>query len=188
MMRHLHRASEWCYRFSKAPALIAVILLFLLFVGLVLPNVAGRLAYPTGAEGSPDTSFLYSADDLYAMAESYGPEGRASYIYSRFTFDLIWPLVYLLFLVVSISYLFRSLPPASPMRLLNLLPLGGMLFDLLENSAASVVMYRYPLPTPLVAELAPVFTFLKWLFIGASFVVLAAGLLVFVLRRLRDRT
>lgn len=150
--------------------------------------MAGNLADLTGVEISPDTSILYSADDLYAMAEAYGSGGRGYYIYSRYTFDVAWPLVYLLFLATSISYLFRSLPVTkTPWRLINLLPLAGAVLDLLENNAASLVMYRYPLPTPIVAHLTPVFTLLKWVVIGFCFIALAGGILLRVQQYLKNK-
>jgi hypothetical protein len=153
---------------------------FALFMVMVLPNMAGRLTDITGVSVSPDTSLIYSAKDLYAMAEAYGSTGRAYYIYSRFTFDLAWPAVYLLFLVSLITSLFHFLNPNDPRRLVNLLPFIAIIFDLLENSAASLVMFRYPLASPLAASLAPVFTFLKWVFIGLSFIVLLIGLFLFL--------
>ena len=42
---------------------------------------------------------MYSTSDLYEMAQSYGADGRGLYVKARFTFDLVWPLVYTLFLV-----------------------------------------------------------------------------------------
>ncbi len=184
----LNKVSSWVYRVANWPLLAAAALIFIFFTVLILPGMAGNLADLTGVEISPDTSILYSADDLYAMAEAYGSEGRGYYIYSRYTFDVAWPLVYLLFLTTSISCLFRSLPVTkTPWRLINLLPLAGAVLDLLENNAASLVMYRYPLPTPIVAHLAPVFTFLKWIVIGFCFIALAGGILLRVQQYLKNK-
>jgi len=150
----------------------------------VLPKMAGRLSEITGVNQSPDTSFIYSAADLYAMAEAYGPEGRAYYIYQRFTFDLFWPLVYLLFFLALITLLYRQLPSTSSLRIVNLLPFAGVLFDLLENSGAAYVMYRYPEQVPFLAALVPVFTFFKWLFIGLSSLAILAGVVILLLKRI----
>lgn len=174
------RFSAWCYRVVTTPLLLIAVAVFALFMVIVLPDMAGRLTALTGVNVSPDTSFLYSAEDLYAMAEAYGSAGRTYYSYSRFTFDLAWPAVYLLFLAVMITRLFRFLDPNDPRRLVNLLPFIAVLFDLLENSAASLVMFRYPLASPVAASLAPVFTFLKWVFIGLSFAALVIGLFIFL--------
>lgn len=186
-MRIFNNLSSWCYRIVSLPVLIISLALFIVFIVFVLPAMAARLADLTGIAVSPDTSFIYSAKDLYAMAETYGESGRAYYIYSRFTFDLIWPAVYLLFFVTTITYLYRLLIPEMPLRLVNLLPFGGVFFDLLENSAASIVMCRYPLPAPFAAVTAPVFTFLKWIFIGFSIIALVSGLIVGLFRLCKKR-
>ncbi len=174
----MYKLSNWFYNVSGVPLLIVAFLVFAFFMAVVLPGMAGQLGDITGVDVSPDTSFIYSAADLYAMAEAYGEEGRAYYIYSRFTFDVAWPLAYMFFMVVTISYLYRDYPDRRRWKLLNLLPIAGGLFDFLENSAASLVMYRYPLETPVVASLAPVFTFIKWILIALSFAVLAIGLIL----------
>ncbi|MEJ2601170.1 MAG: hypothetical protein P8Z00_22760 [Anaerolineales bacterium] len=114
----------------------------------------------------------------YRYAEAYGAAGRQAYVQARFTFDLIWPLVYASFLVTSISWLSsRAFPTHSLWQRANLVPLLGLLFDYLENLATSLVMLRYPQTTPVVDVLAPVFTGLKWIFVFGSFVVLLAGVI-----------
>jgi hypothetical protein len=120
------------------------------------------------------------------MAESYGQAGRQEYVRARFTFDLVWPVVYTIFLTALISWIGgRVLPEQSNWRLVNLLPLTGMAFDYLENIATSLVMFRYPAETPVVPFLAGVFTSLKWLFIGAAFIVLVVLVIIGLFERLR---
>lgn len=180
----LHKFSKWCYEIAGLPVIAASVAIFMVFVVLVLPNMAGRLSSITGVDRSPDTSFIYSSSDLYAMAEAYGAEGRAYYIYQRFTFDLIWPLVYLLFFAALITLLFRRFPVGNSLRLMNLLPFAAVLFDLLENTGAAIVMYRYPLPTLLLANLVPLFTFLKWFFIALSVLAIVIGLVSLIQKRM----
>lgn len=128
----------------------------------------------------------YSAKELYQMAEAYGAEGRSAYIRARFTFDLVWPLVYTAFLVTAISWVFgKTFRSDSRWQLANLLPLLGALFDYLENVSTSLVMGRYPDQTAVVAALAPIFTSLKWILLAGSFVLLLAGVVTAVWRRLR---
>ena len=117
------------------------------------------------------------------MAEAYGEEGRQAYIRARFTFDLVWPLVYAFFLTASIRWVFgRAFAPVSRWQCANLAPLLGALFDYLENLATSLVMLRYPQQTAVVDVLAPVFTLLKWGFLGVSFILLCAGLVTAIWR------
>ena len=177
-MKLLSNLSAWCYRIVTLPVLVFALILFMFFVVIVLPSMSGRLAELTGVAVSPDTSFIYSAGDLYAMAEAYGESGRSYYVYQRFTFDLIWPAVYLLFYVTVITSLFRAMPGGHYLRLVNLLPFGGVLFDLLENISAARVMYRYPSLSPVAANLAPLFTAAKWLLIGASSAAVIVGIVI----------
>jgi hypothetical protein len=62
-----------------------------------------------------------------------------------------------------------------------------MVFDYAENTSTSLVMYRYPTPTDLVATIAPLFTVVKWVFVGGSFVLLLIGKFALGLRSIRKR-
>lgn len=182
------RISDWLRRVSTGWVALAALVIFLLFTALVLPQQATKAEQETGGADSPDTSFFYAPDDLYRMAKAYGEPGRQAYIRARFTFDLVWPLVYTLFLVTAISWVFgRAFAPDSRWQRANLAPLLGALFDYLENLSTSLVMLRYPAQTAVVDLLAPVFTALKWGLLGASFLLLIAGIVVAVWRRIKQK-
>jgi hypothetical protein len=183
----LKKLSSWLQRLSTGWVTLVALLVFLLFTALVLPGQAA--ASPAGADWTPDLSFFYTADELYRLAEAYGEQGRAAYIEQRFTFDLVWPVVYTAFLVTAIGWLFRrAFAPGSPWQFANLAPVLGMIFDYLENISASLVMARYPAETPLVDGLAPIFTAVKWLLLGGSFGLLLIGMAGAVWQRLRGKT
>ena len=180
--------SDWLRRVSTGWVALSALLIFLLFSALVLPQQATKAEQETGSPDSPDTSFFYSPSDLYRMAEAYGEQGRQAYIRARFTFDLVWPLVYTLFLATSISWVFgKAFAPDSRWQRANLGPLLGALFDYLENLSTSLVMVRYPEQTAVVDALAPVFTALKWLFLGVSFLLLFAGVAIAAWRWIASR-
>ena len=173
------RFSAWLRRASTGWVALSALLIFLLFSALVLPQQAAKSEEETGSSESPDTSFLYSPGDLYRLAGSYGQQGRQAYVRARFTFDLVWPLVYTLFLVTAISWVFgKACAPSSRWQRANLVPLLGALFDCLENLSTSLVMLRYPEQMAVVAALAPLFTALKWTLLSASFVLLLGGIAV----------
>lgn len=171
------RLSNGLVQISRGWVVLSAVVIFLLFTALVLPAQSAKANTTAGDAGSPDTSFFYSVTDLYRMAEAYGPEGRTAYIRVRFTFDLIWPVVYTLFLTTTISWVYaRISPTGSRWRWLNLTPVIGALLDYLENISTSLVMARYPAHTPVVDFLAPLFTTAKWAFVGGSMVILVIGL------------
>ncbi len=182
------RLSDWIHRVSNGWVALSALIIFLLFTALVLPGQAARAETDTGDAGSPDMSFYYTTDELYRMAEAYGKDGRNAYVRARFTFDLIWPLVYTAFLCAGISWVNRrAFGPDSPWQRANLAPVLGALFDYLENVSTSLVMIRYPGETPVVDILAAVFTMVKWVFVNGSFVLLLVGVVVAVWRWARVR-
>lgn len=182
------RISDWLSQVSTGWVALAGLVIFLLFSALVLPRQSAAAEEVAGGAGSPDTSISYSPADLYQMAEAYGEEGRSAYIRARFTFDVIWPLVYTLFLGTAISWLFgKAFAADSRLQRANLAPVLGALFDYLENVSTSLVMLRYPDQTAVVDVLAPVFTLLKWVFVGGSFVLLSAGVVAVLWHWLRKR-
>lgn len=170
----LKKFSAWLYRISSGRLAILSAAIMLLFLIIVMPGESAKAAAYSAQTGTPDTTAIYSVDKLLGMAAAYGAQGRRAYIEARFTFDLAFPLVYVFFLAVCTSWMLkRLLPPANRWRRLNLLPLGALLFDLLENTCTVIVMAAYPAVPSLAAYLAVTFTPVKWLFVGASFGLLA---------------
>ncbi len=172
----MKRLSHLLYKVSTGWVTLIGLIVFLLFTALVLPAQSSGADPVLEEVGSPDLSFFYSPQDLYKMAEAYGEQGRADYIQARFTFDLIWPLVYTLFLGTAISWTFaRTFSSESVWRWGNLAPVFGMAFDYAENISTSLVMFRFPEPTNFLAVAAPWFTAIKWIFVGGSFILLLIG-------------
>jgi len=162
----MQRLSQYFYRKTSFWVVLITLALFVIYLVLVLPAEAARSDQVIGSAPSPDTSLYYSKAELYQIAETYGQEGRLYYVDSRITFDILWPLVTIL--------------EDSKLRLLNLVPLAGILFDYLENIASMVVMFRYPTPTDILASLAGIFTSLKWVFLGGSFLILVFAVVLWV--------
>jgi len=180
--------SDWMIRQSRGWFVLVAILVFMLFMIFVLPDQAAKAEEYAKGSGSPDTSFFYTPERLFELAEAYGEEGRQAYVRARFTFDLVFPLAYVFFLATTISWLLnKCLDAGSSWRKLNLAPILGGIFDLLENSSTSLVMAGYPERRFLVAQLAPIMTLVKWVFVYGSFVILMVFLGVWIFRSVKNR-
>jgi hypothetical protein len=155
----------------------------------VLPDQAAKADALAPGAGSPDTSFFYQPEEIIEMAEAYGEEGRQAYIRARWTFDLIFPFVYGGFLVTVISWFVVS-AFALDHRLvgLNLVPVLGVIFDLLENSAASIIMAVYPARLGWLAVLSAALSGTKWVFVNGSFVVLLFVAALWLIRLIKRPT
>ncbi len=155
---------------SNAIIVILSLLLFMSFIIIVLPMEAAK-SEALGLVESIDTSFFYTASDLYRIAENYGEQGRTFYIRQRFTFDLIWPLVYAQFILIASVYFYKKtkLLKASWLLYVSLVAAG---FDYLENIMTSTVMLRFPQVTPVIDDFAGISTLLKWSTLSLSFLIL----------------
>ena len=97
----MKKLSEGLYQKITKKVLIITIIVFVLFVLIVMPIVSNYTAKVTNDAESPDLSFVYNADDLYKMAQDFGEQGREAYITLRFTFDLVFPILYVFFLMAT---------------------------------------------------------------------------------------
>ena len=180
----LSRVSERIRSLSNTKVTISATIIFLVFTATVLPVQSEKASKDSGPN-SIDTSLFTTVEERYEIAESYGEEGRDAYIYARFTFDLVWPIVYTVFLTSLISWVFtRAFNEGSVWQKSNLIPVTGMMLDYLENISASIVMLRYPARTPFIDLAATLFTPMKWLFVGGSFIALMVGVVKYIVKKI----
>jgi hypothetical protein len=172
----LTRLSRWLTRHATGRLVVLGVVVFLVFAGWALPAQSRAMQARSGNAGAPDLMLVYSPARLMAMAQEYGPAGRAGFIRARWTFDLAFPLVYGFFFVTTISWVFRrGYPSQSRWQRANLVPIGAVVFDFLENTATSMVMATYPDVPEAALWLAPACTFLKWILVAASVGLLLIG-------------
>jgi hypothetical protein len=176
--------STWLIHKSKGWLALALAVIMVAFMIWVLPDQAAKAEAVSQGAGSIDTSFFYAPEQLFEIAEAYGEAGRQAYIRARWTFDLAFPLVYGGFLISVTGWLLgKSTSPGSKLRWLIVVPLIGVVFDFLENTAASLVMGVYPTRLGWAAFLASVFTLIKWIFVYGGFIVLVAAFIVWLVGR-----
>ncbi len=139
-------------------------LLLLAYAGLVsaLTVAEGRIKVYSGGLGVPDLLHGFTADELYARFEAFGPEGRHIYFLAELV-DMIYPLVYAsLFAFLLALAARRLLPAGSRWATLCLLPYGAMLADYLENACFFTVLGAWPTRLGAVGALGGVFNLAKW--------------------------
>jgi len=174
--------STWLIKTSKSWVMMLTLLIMVLFMIFVLPSQAASAEENAGGSISPDTTFFYGSEDLIQAAKEYGDEGRQAYIQARWTFDLVFPLVYISFLVAGISWFYQNLENSIEwIGFTNLLPLAAGVFDYLENIGASLVMASYPMRLSGLALVTSIFSGVKWILVGASFLAYfaLAGVVLF---------
>jgi hypothetical protein len=136
--------------------------LFLIFIFILSPGVLILSNLLFEENFSPDTSFFYQASEFYQTLSVIGQAGRSYYIIIRWTFDLLYPIVYGVFLTQIL------LKVKAQKKHLLILPFVMVVFDYIENSIATLLVVIFPTELPIMVYILQAFSFLKWI----SFIII----------------
>ncbi|MFZ5821211.1 MAG: hypothetical protein ACOYYJ_15050 [Chloroflexota bacterium] len=173
----IKRLSNRLHKAAKGWLVFTLFLLDGLFMGLILPAGEKLMKNDSGGASALDLHFFYTPGKAYATLAAYGEYGRAFYRNFELTIDILYPIVYMLFLSLFISWLFqRGFEAGSKMQRWNVTPFGAWAFDLLENLGIVTMLLVYPATPALLAWVTATFTMVKWMFAGASMVLMMVGI------------
>ena len=182
----LSRISETLRKNSKGRLIFLLLCGEIIFNALILPQQESKIKSVSGGVGPIDLQFFYTPEKVYSMIAAYGETGRESYRIFELTGDIIYPIVYTLLFSLLITWLFeRGFPTESKMQLLNVVPFGAWTFDLLENLGIVGMISVYPSTPSTLAWVTAIFTMIKWLFAGASILLLFIGIVAVMVKRVR---
>lgn len=165
--------------FTKQAVFFSLFIL-VVFMFTVLPFMSRMIINIVGDIPSPDTSLVYSGDELYNMAENYGAMGRRVYIIQRVSFDVVWPLVYGMFIFTTIGCTFKD---SKYFKYLISIPFLAVGFDFLENIGSTFTFLIYPTRNEFLLTVTPVFTFIKWIYVSLGFILSLVLLVRILLKR-----
>ncbi len=175
----LNNLSDRFYKRTKGWLIFVLFLLDGFFAGFLLPLVQRLMQDEQGGVQPLDLMVFATPQKIFGMIERYGEFGRPFYRSVELTVDIVYPLVYLFFFGLLISWLFqRAYAPDSSMRKLNIMPVGAWIFDLLENIFIVILVSIYPSQPVALAWILILLTTTKWLFAGASILLILIGLVM----------
>jgi hypothetical protein len=148
-----------------------------------LKTLSGNFTLENG-KPTLDSDCFYTAEKAYDLFNKLGDDGRLFYAWTEITLDLIFPVLYTLFLSLLLIFIFRKLSNFKFQRALVLLPLMAMLFDFCENALIAFLLFAYPKKYIWIAVVASLSTKLKWIFVFASLAAIFYGLIRLVIRYL----
>jgi hypothetical protein len=184
----LKNISRRFYQWSKGWLILVLFLLDAFFSGFLLPLIQGMIQGGQGSIQPLDLMLFATPEKIFGMIERYGEYNRPFYRAVELTVDIIYPIVYLFFFGLLISWLFqRGFASKSPMRKFNIMPLGAWFFDLLENIVIVILLSVFPSqPTALTWILTLVST-IKWFFAGASILLILVGLVMAIKNKFKKQ-
>jgi hypothetical protein len=184
----LNSISERFYQWSKGWPILVLLLLDVFFAGFLLPLIQGMMQGGQGGIQPLDLMLFAGPEKTFGMIERYGEYGRPFYRSVELTVDIVYPIVYLFFFGLLISWLFqRGFAHDSPMRKFNAMPLGAWFFDLLENIIIVILLSVYPSQPTALAWILSMLTTVKWFFAGGSMLLILVGLVMAIKNRFKKQ-
>lgn len=171
---------------ASGKALLVLFLVLLPFNLFLFPARSERLR-ALSCQSNPvlDVRFGYSPEEAYGIVDALGPEGRRLYAVTQVSLDLAYPALYSLLLSGLMALaLTHGFPGRRRLAWLAFLPFAMALADLGENLSLTAMMLTYPPALTWLAQLANLFTLLKWGLGIASFGLILAGLVAWLVRAL----
>lgn len=182
----LKNISERFYQWNKGWLIFILFLLDAFFSGFLLPLVQGMIQDGQGGVQPLDLMLFASPAKIFGMIERYGEFNRPFYRSVELTVDIVYPIVYLFFFGLLISWLFqRGFKSSSLMQKFNIMPLGAWFFDLLENIVIVILLSVFPSQPTALAWILTLISVIKWFFAGASMLLILIGLAMAIKNRFK---
>jgi hypothetical protein len=174
----LSRISDRFHTWAKGWLILSIIAAFVLLVNL-------PLADPTLISMSLDGQFAYTPEQAFSAVASYGGNGRVQMIWIHLA-DFILITLYTSMFCLSISWLFqRGFKLDSRMQRLNLVPILGGFFDVMENIWIITIILVYPARPTVVGWLSTISTMGKYIMGIPIVLLLVIGLIKAAMSRFK---
>ncbi len=145
------------YKYHKTKLIISFAL-FVLAIIFLFPLILSTLKTISATGVTPDRSIGYGLEQLEEIRQIYGMAGAKIYLFTRFSYDLIWMTIYTFFFINLLAFLLEGLQ-AKWLIAIKVLPFIAMISDILENTFCSI--YFFYAPTA-IGFMAVIVSRIKW--------------------------
>ncbi|RFC53399.1 hypothetical protein [Brumimicrobium aurantiacum] len=148
----INRLANW----KGISILLSIYLLFFIFV---ISEISQKLVNSMGEPMKGiDLTFGYNPALPLKMVSQYSESSRELYFIFTLTADILYPIIYALFL----SSIFTLIAKEKEFTFWKKLPFIILIFDFLENFSIAVLLKSYPNQPIFFAHLCEIFKFMKW--------------------------
>jgi hypothetical protein len=140
------------------------------FATLVITRVFGAIELLP--EAAVDSQMSYTSDVFYKYLEIQGSAGRAGYLRLHLI-DYLFITQFYTALTISITLLLKKINVKKQIYYIALVPLVGGILDIFENVVVDSSILIYPNKMLFLGNILPYFTFLKFVIIYISFVLIS---------------
>ncbi len=181
MIRHIN---NFITRFSSKKHLLLVAMLLLLLIVIVLPAAEKDLDSITGSSHYLEGYFFVNPSELLPYITSLNNEAITFYMFYLLTIDMIFPLIYSIFLCLVLERMRKTILPALSVRR-TLLPLLLLCINLLENTLLIYILWSSQLDFTYWIAILWMLNLMKWLLILVVGFDVLRGLLILLFGHLK---
>ncbi len=161
-------------KYASVKMSLFLLLLLMVFNALIMPYLAGdSQAIPL------DLQFAYTPEQAYELISSYSEDNRHRYMIAEMTTDIVYPIVYTLFLSLTLLLIFPNRGKIA------LIPYIIFIADMLENTGIVTMLYQYPKELYTVALITSVFSTIKWSIVMVVTVILIVGFIRALIKKIK---
>ena len=180
----MKKLSDFFYSKANGYLVLGFLAAQFAFSGAILPYFQKQFD-PEMNLGLMDLSFGFTPEKGYSILESYGEKGREVYLFVESFVDIIYPLIYTTAFILLLSFLFKK--NDWNLGLLNLLPLGCLVFDLCENLGIIKMLNAFPEKADFWANFSSNLGMVKWAFAGVTVIAVLISLVMWGINALKKK-
>ncbi|MBT4871152.1 MAG: hypothetical protein HON39_00730 [Marinovum sp.] len=185
---NLTGASQFFYQKSNFITAILATVIFIGYLLLVMMDKGAGFEVADSNIRSLGTSFGFDQVDVIAFLSIRSDEMVTAYITFNQVWDVLFGVIYGVMYVVWVSVLFK--PICDKVGRLNLVPVLQVIFDWLENYELVLLAHQY-LSDGMIsasnANLASVFSMLKWACSGLTYTLISIGIILMIMRAVANK-
>ncbi|MBN1265549.1 MAG: hypothetical protein JXA25_08655 [Anaerolineales bacterium] len=151
----LSRISKRLHTWARGWVILIIIAGFVVLINIPVGD-------PELISQSLDGRIGYTPQEAFSAVASYGVDGRTQMIWIHLADFILIALYTSMFCLVLSWLLQRGFPPDSRMQQLNVVPMIGGCFDVLENIWILTLLLAYPAQPQVIAWLSTISTTCKY--------------------------
>ena len=185
----LRRASEFFYAKSTLVTALIATVVFAGYTVLVLSGQGKAFEVANSTVKSLGTSLGFGQAEILAFFAERSVQQISAYITFNQVWDSLYGVIYGVMYVAWVSVLLK--PYSQKVGMLNLLPLGQVLFDWVENFGVSSLASQYLADGTIsstTAQLASTASSIKWAFALLVYGVILVGIIARTVGALKRRS
>jgi hypothetical protein len=174
----MNTLSNFFVKIANWKTLLIFLVLDIAFVTYFLPK-GFKSDVPIADQNLPilDLQSTYNPENVKSIVGMYTGSAKEAAIKGHIITDSLYPIVYFFLFSIILTLVFYKWKIQPYFKWINVLPLGIIIFDYLENIMIVKMLSISPADIGNLATYCSLFTMIKWFFAGITLIFVLMGLI-----------